>query len=162
MDLAGAKAAESEEMQIHRNFVGVKLYKGVLMQKIIRSEFSIYIIVGFVTTLLNYATYFIILCITDQSVIVSNVMAWAIAVTFSYIMNKKFVFISKNQRVIPEFLSFLSGRVLSGFIETLIIVLLINSAVLPYAPAKISASILAAVLNYFVSRYCVFIVRENI
>lgn len=132
------------------------------MPKIIRSEFSIYTIVGVVTTILNYAAYFILLCTTNQSVIVSNVIAWGIAVTFSYIMNRKFVFISKNQRVIPEFLSFLSGRVLSGFIETLIIVLLINSAVLPYAPAKISASILAAVLNYFVSRYCVFIVRENI
>lgn len=132
------------------------------MQKIIKSEFSIYTAVGIVTTILNYTTYFILLCITEQSVIVSNVIAWGIAVTSSYIMNRKFVFISKNQRIIPEFLSFTSGRVLTGFIETLIIVVLINSAGLPNAPVKISASILAAVLNYFVSRYCVFIDRENI
>lgn len=83
------------------------------MQKIIRSEFSIYTIVGVITTLLNYATYFILLSLTDQSIIVSNIMAWVIAV-------------------------------------------LINSAGLPNAPIKISASIIAAVLNYFVSRYCVF------
>ena len=126
------------------------------MQKIIRSEFSIYTIVGVVTTLLNYATYFILLSLTDQSIIVSNIMAWVIAVTFSYIMNRKFVFISKNQRIISEFVSFLSGRVLTGFIETLVIAVLINSAGLPNAPVKISASIIAAVLNYFVSRYCVF------
>lgn len=132
------------------------------MQKIIRSEFSIYTAVGIVTTILNYTTYFILLCITEQSVIVSNVIAWGIAVTSSYIMNRKFVFISKNQRIIPEFLSFTSGRVLTGFIETLIIVVLINSAGLPNAPVKISASILAAVLNYFVSRYCVFKDREKI
>ena len=132
------------------------------MQKIIRSEFSIYTAVGIVTTILNYAAYFILLCITGQSVIVSNVMAWGIAVTFSYIMIRKFVFISKNHRIITEFLSFLSGRLLTGFIETLSIVVLINSAGLPNAPVKISASILAAVLNYFVSRYCVFIERKNV
>ena len=40
------------------------------MQKIIRSEFSIYTIVGVITTLLNYATYFILLSLTDQSIIV--------------------------------------------------------------------------------------------
>ena len=136
MDLAGTKAAEREKMQLIRNFVDANLYKGVLMQKIIRSEFSIYTAVGIVTTILNYAAYFILLCITDQSVIVSNVMAWGIAVTFSYIMNRKFV--------------------LTGFIETLIIAVLINSAGMPNAPVKISASILAAALNYFVSRYCVF------
>ena len=156
MDLAGTKAAEREKMQLIRNFVDANLYKGVLMQKIIRSEFSIYTAVGIVTTILNYAAYFILLCITDQSVIISNVMAWGIAVTFSYIMNRKFVFISNNHRIIPEFLSFLSGRVLTGFIETLIIAVLINSAGMPNAPVKISASILAAALNYFVSRYCVF------
>lgn len=126
------------------------------MQKIIRSEFSIYTAVGIITTILNYATYFVLLCITEQSVIVSNAIAWGIAVTFSYIMNRKFVFISKNKRIVPEFLSFISGRALTGFIETLIIVVLINSVGLPNGLVKISASILAAVMNYFVSKKCVF------
>lgn len=126
------------------------------MQKIIRSEFSIYTAVGIITTILNYASYFVLLCITEQSVIVSNAIAWGIAVTFSYIMNRKFVFISKNKRIVPEFLSFISGRALTGFIETLIIVVLINSVGLPNGLVKISASILAAVMNYFVSKKCVF------
>ena len=126
------------------------------MQKIIRSEFSIYTAVGIVTTTLNYTAYFILLCITEQSVIVSNAIAWGIAVTFSYIMNRKFVFISKNKRIVPEFLSFISGRALTGFMETLIIVVLINSVGLPNGLVKISASILAAVMNYFVSKKCVF------
>lgn len=156
MDLAGAKAAESERIRHNQNIVGVKLPEGVLMQKIIRSEFSIYTAVGIITTILNYATYFVLLCITEQSVIVSNAIAWGIAVTFSYIMNRKFVFISKNKRIVPEFLSFISGRALTGFIETLIIVVLINSVGLPNGLVKISASILAAVMNYFVSKKCVF------
>lgn len=126
------------------------------MQKIIRSEFSIYTAVGIITTILNYATYFVLLCITEQSVIMSNAIAWGIAVTFSYIMNRKFVFISKNKRIVPEFLSFISGRALTGFMETLIIVVLINSVGLPNGLVKISASILAAVMNYFVSKKCVF------
>lgn len=126
------------------------------MQKIIRSEFSIYTAVGIITTILNYATYYVLLCITEQSVIMSNAIAWGIAVTFSYIMNRKFVFISKNKRIVPEFLSFISGRALTGFMETLIIVVLINSVGLPNGLVKISASILAAVMNYFVSKKCVF------
>ena len=87
------------------------------MQKIIRSEFSIYTAVGIITTILNYATYYVLLCITEQSVIMSNAIAWGIAVTFSYIMNRKFVFISKNKRIVPEFLSFISGRAFTMIIE---------------------------------------------
>ena len=90
------------------------------------------------------------------SVLISNGTAWIISVVFSYFFSRKYVFLSKNPKILSEFLSFGAGRGFSGIIESLFLWALIDAAHLPNAPVKIAASLLSMVLNYVISNSFVF------
>ena len=63
------------------------------MEKV--KEFISYGIVGVMTTLVNYVVYFICLKIGFDWLI-SNSLAWLVAVIFAYFSNRKVVFHSSN------------------------------------------------------------------
>lgn len=63
------------------------------MEKV--KEFISYGIVGVMTTLVNYMVYFISLKIGIHWLI-SNSLAWMVAVIFAYFSNRKVVFHSSN------------------------------------------------------------------
>ena len=112
--------------------------------------------VGIATTLVNWCVYFVMTNQAHVSVLISNGTAWIISVVLSYFFSRKYVFLSKNPKILSEFLSFGAGRGFSGIIESLFLWALIDAAHLPNAPVKIAASLLSMVLNYVISNSFVF------
>ncbi|MBQ1330162.1 MAG: GtrA family protein, partial [Desulfovibrio sp.] len=51
-----------------------------------------YLVWGVVTTLVNYAAYFACRLWCGIDYIASNVIAWAVAVVFAFVVNKVYVF----------------------------------------------------------------------
>ena len=122
-------------------------------------EVLTYLFFGVLTTIVNYVIYLPVYNVLGLSAALSNAVAWIVAVTFAYVTNKPFVFKSHDwsaKTVIPELTRFVSCRVASGVLET--VILLITVDVLHWNGNiwKLITSVLVVILNYVGSKLLVF------
>ena len=119
----------------------------------------IYLVLGLLTTVVNYAVYLPLYNLLGISAAVSNVVAWVFAVLFAFVTNKPFAFESHDwtmSTVLPEFTRFVGCRVGSGLLETGIIFLLVDCLLMNGNVIKLITSVLVVLLNYFASKFFVF------
>lgn len=119
---------------------------------------------GVMTTVVNYAVYFACTKMADIDYLVGNVIAWAIAVIFAFLVNKVFVFRSTDRSaktLLWEFGSFLSARLLSGVLETGMLFVFVEWMHFDDAVIKIIAGILVIIINYFLSKLVIFRKKEK-
>lgn len=124
-----------------------------------RKDILIYIIFGVLTTLVNYAVYFPLYNFAYLSATLCNVIAWCVSVMFAFLTNKPFVFGSHNWTlsvVLPEFLKFTGCRVLSGVLESVIVLVTVDILNMDGNVWKIITGILVIILNYIGSKFLVF------
>ena len=118
-----------------------------------------YLFFGGLTTLVNYIIYLPCLYWLGLSASVSNILAWVVAVAFAYLTNKPFVFKSHDwskKTVIPELTKFVTCRIGSGVLETLILLVTVDLLGWNGAVWKLFTQILVIVLNYVGSKLLVF------
>ena len=123
------------------------------------TELLAYIFWGAATTVVNYCVYFLCTELLRIHYLASNVIAWVAAVLFAFGVNKVFVFASKNWQwgtVWPELWKFVSARLLSGGLETLILFLFVELLRWNDGVVKVGASVLVVVLNYVISKAIIF------
>ena len=131
------------------------------IEKLIKSHWDVitYLIFGVLTTLVNYIEYLPCLYVLNLSAAVSNVIAWIAAVAFAYLTNKPFVFGSHDwsmKTVGPELVKFLSCRIGSGVLETLILMVTVDLLGWSGFWWKLFTQVLVVVLNYIGSKLLVF------
>lgn len=118
-----------------------------------------YLVFGVMTTVVNYAVYLPIYNLLGLSAAVSNVIAWVAAVAFAFLTNKPFVFKSHDwsaKTVIPELTKFVSCRVASGAMETVILLLTVDLLGWNGNIWKLITQVLVVILNYVTSKLVVF------
>lgn len=118
-----------------------------------------YLFFGVLTTLVNYAVYLPVYNLLGCSASVSNVCSWVVAVAFAYLTNKPFVFKSHDwsrETVIPELTKFVSCRVASGAMETVILLIAVDILGWNGNLWKLLTQVLVVVLNYVFSKLIVF------
>ncbi len=118
-----------------------------------------YLFFGVLTTVVNYLIYIPVYNFLGLSAALSNAIAWVVAVAFAYLTNKPFVFRSHDwsrQTVIPELTKFVSCRVASGLMETLILLVTVDLMHWNGNIWKLVTNVLVVVLNYFGSKLLVF------
>lgn len=130
----------------------------------------LYIIIGGLTTLVNWIVYGVCVHIlpireTEQLVFIGNIIAWIVAVLFAYITNKKWVFRSKTdtqKELLREFIAFVGARLFTGAIEIISVPLLVmaglNQTLFDTEGfiAKIIVSVVVVILNYVFSKLFIF------
>lgn len=124
----------------------------------------VYLIFGVLTTVVNYLVFFPCSSYLEKTgfqyaVAVSNTVAWVFAVLFAYVTNKPFVFESHDwswKVVAPELAKFVSTRLASLLIETVIITVTVDMLHWNKIVWKILTSVLVVVLNYVGSKLLVF------
>lgn len=127
-------------------------------------EIIIYLLIGALTTVVNFAIYLPLLWWAKLPASISNAIAWVIVILFAYVTNKLFVFQSKDwsaKVALPEFLKFVGCRIASGIFETVFLVLTIDLPQLGdlkwYSlTMKLIACIGVVILNYVGSKLLVF------
>ena len=135
-------------------------------------QIILYIIFGFLTTLVNYVSYFLCKAIGIRYEI-ATVISWICAVLFAFITNKLFVFESKDSKaktVSKEISMFFAGRVFSLFLELIImkigmdiihagnLTILMFEKNLPLGEfiTKTVAGIVVLITNFIISKFVVF------
>lgn len=127
----------------------IKKYWGVLS----------YLFFGVLTTVVNYMIYLPVYNFCGISAAVSNMIAWVGAVIFAFLTNKPFVFQSHDwsaKTVVPELTKFVSCRVASGVLETVILFLTVDCLHWNGNLWKLVTQVLVIVINYVGSKLLVF------
>lgn len=129
-------------------------------------EIIIYLIVGVMTTIVSWAAAFLGKLLLDVDVswqnTLNNTISWMVGVLFAYPLNRKWVFKSKNPKILKEFLGFASSRVSTLIMDIVIMWLTVNVIGMNYWIAKIFiSSVIVTIANYVFSKLLVFKKKEN-
>ena len=134
-----------------------------------------YLFFGVLTTAVNYAAFLLFnWLLGDRWVLLTNLIAFLIALLFAYAVNKQYVFQSRDWSfsvVRRELASFTAARVFSFLVEeaglwAAAYVLHLERYRL-FGPvdgillAKLALSVLVVVMNYFFSKFLVFAKRRG-
>ena len=118
-----------------------------------------YVVVGGLTTLVNFVVYFF--CTHIQlHYLIANVIAWIFAVLFAYIANRKYVFKSEGNDQKAEFLQFVSLRAVTLVVESLLLFVCIQLAAMNENIAKIFVSIVTVIGNYVFCKFMIFYQKQ--
>lgn len=122
-------------------------------------ELISYLFFGVLTTAVNFIVYLPVYNILGLSASVSNMIAWVVAVVFAYFVNKIYVFRSldwSRKTVIPELTKFIAARVLSGVLETGILLVTVDILGWNGNIWKFVTQVLVVISNYVFSKLIVF------
>ena len=120
-----------------------------------------YLIVGFLTTVVSLATYFIctetFLNPKDNFELqIANIISWVIAVGFAYVTNRVFVFKSKNKNKLKEAASFVGSRILSLLMDMAAMFVMVSIFKWNDKIGKLVTQVIVTVANYIFSKLFVF------
>ena len=107
-----------------------------------------YLVVGVMTTLINYVIYALLTGGLSVHYAVSNVIAWVAAVAFSYFANGKWVYRSTARRGWREAGEFVLSRLFSLGLETVLLMLLVDLLHVDKLAAKLLVAVVVVVVNY--------------
>ena len=121
-------------------------------------EIIMYLIFGVLTTAVSFAVYYGLLwCRTHY--IAAQLISWASAVAFAFVVNKIFVFEDRDNSATALFrqiCQFVSVRIASGGIETVLLWILVDLIKIGEGIAKIPVAVLTVVINYIASKLLIF------
>ncbi len=129
-------------------------------------EIMNYLLVGGTATVISLGTYYLsVLTILDPSSAVqlqlANMLSWSAAVIFAYLANRIYVFESSNENKWKEAMSFILSRFFTllvdmGIMFAMVTVLGLNDKII-----KMLVQVIITILNYILSKYCVFSKVKN-
>ena len=124
-------------------------------------EILVYLIVGVINTIISWAAWF--LCaytILDAQIVWQNVVlsiiSTVVGIVAGYFMNRIWVFKSHEPNMLKEFAQFAGGRVATGVLDPVMMVLMVNVLKIHEAFSKIVVSFFVMVGNYLISKFFVF------
>ena len=114
-----------------------------------------YILVGVLTTLVNYIFYggFDFLF---EKIGVASVISYKLAYGVAFVANKYMVFRKKGGKLFQEILSFFGLRVASGIASFFLLVLLVDVLGLTHTMGWILSSAINLIVNYIGSKFFIF------
>ena len=124
-----------------------------------------YLIFGVLTTVISLIVYYVLtltLLNPNKSIElqIANIISWCAGVLFAYFTNRKFVFESKNNNRLKEFVTFTGARVTTLILDMLIMFIFVTTLKLNDKIFKLVSQVLVIVGNYILSKLIVF-KRDN-
>ncbi|TAH66722.1 MAG: GtrA family protein [Anaerolineaceae bacterium] len=135
-----------------------KIKTHTLYKRVVNRETITYGIFGILTTIVNFVSYEGLYRL-GLSNLTSNWMAWVIAVTFAYIVNKWSVFRSRSSTVKAELAKmgkFYGARLLTLGVEQLGIFVFVEILGIYRWLVKGTLSVIVIILNYIFSKLYIF------
>ena len=123
-------------------------------------ELFFYAVFGVGATVINIVSYRVLAnTFGKKYFLIANIIAWILAFIFAFITNKLFVFESKSweaQTAMKEFVGFLSARLATGILDTVLMWLFVSVISLDDTLSKIIINILVIIINYIASKFFIF------
>ncbi|MBQ6474942.1 MAG: GtrA family protein [Clostridia bacterium] len=124
-------------------------------------EIIAYLIVGVLTTVVSIGAYFALTAavLNPQKPVqlqTANVISWVAAVSFAYAMSRRFVFQSRNPKMLKEMASFFGARILTLLMDMAMMFLFVTAGGMNDRIAKIIVQVAVIIANYLLSKLVVF------
>lgn len=122
-------------------------------------ELVSYVFWGVMTTAVNYAAYLLLTRGAMVYYLTASAIAWAVSVLFAYVVNKLFVFRSRDwawRVALRELWQMVASRLFSGALELGILWLFVDTLHLNDAVVKLAANVVVVVVNYVLSKWVIF------
>lgn len=122
-------------------------------------EYVLYVLYGVLTTGVNFLTYFVLAKKLGISTVTSNIDATLVSIIFAYVTNKLYVFKSRKDTfrdLVEEFSKFSCGRLATGMLDTIIVVLGVDYIKANEIIVKTISCLIVIILNYAISKILVF------
>ena len=132
------------------------------MQEFLRKhrEIIAYLIVGVLTTVVSWIVYALLRIVMDMNdplqVQIAVFMRWFAGVLFAYFTNRKYVFQSRDPKMLLEFLKFVGSRVTTLLSDMFIMWLMVSVLGINDWIATFVSAVVVIVLNYVFSKLFVF------
>lgn len=128
-------------------------------------EIIAYLIVGVFTTIVSLCTYYgCVLTFLDPKIAwqlqMANVISWICAVTFAYLMSRKFVFKSMRTDWLNEATAFYSSRLITLFADMAIMFITVTLCGFNDKISKLVVQMIVTIANYVLSKLFVFANRN--
>jgi putative flippase GtrA len=127
--------------------------------RVFNREILSYVIFGVLTTIVNIAVYGICLQMFSIQYLVSNAIAWVVAVVFAYVVNKLFVFHSRSnskRQMLHEFWLFIAARLFSFGVDELFMWICIDLLSVSDGISKVIVNVIVMIINYVFSKLFIF------
>ncbi len=119
-----------------------------------------YLAVGGMTTLISWLTYAACRLIMDVDnafiMQIAVFLRWFTGVVFSYFMSRRFVFKSKNPKMLREAVDFTTSRIVTLLMDMFVMWLLPTVFKMDDWIATFISAVLVVVMNYILSKFIVF------
>lgn len=122
-------------------------------------EMILYFVFGCLTTILSIVSFEMFFGYMRLRTTISNVISWIIAVSFAFFTNRLFVFkTSRNtkENAWHQGVKFFVGRIVTLILETILLLLMIDTLSFDSIIAKIIAQIVVFISNFLISKLIVF------
>lgn len=130
-----------------------------IMQKFLTKEVIMYIIFGVLTTLVNLVISFVLVGAFNVDGSIASAIGIITSILFAYFTNRKWVFNTKAKGFkenFNEFWKFIAGRAVTMIIEQGGVMVFYGALGMPFAPVKLSLTIIVIILNYIFSKFFAF------
>ena len=130
-----------------------------IMQKFLTREVIMYIIFGVLTTLVNLVISFVLVGAFEIDGSISSAIGIVASILFAYFTNRKWVFNTQAKGFkenLNEFWKFIAGRAVTMVIEQGGVMIFYGALEMPFAPVKLSLTIIVIILNYIFSKFFAF------
>lgn len=119
-----------------------------------------YLIWGLFATFVNIAGYYVLTEWFDIPYLISNAIAWFLAIFFAFLTNKYLVFNLKSKSSSDfwrEISYFYCCRLLSGVLDMGFMFLLVSVVSVNTMISKVLVSLIVIVFNFIISKYFIFV-----
>lgn len=123
-----------------------------------------YVIFGVLTTIVNYASYWLFAHPLGCGTVFSTAVAWLLSVLFAYVTNRRWVFHSTARgakAVGKEFAAFLAARISTGLLDMLVMYVFVDVLGWNDMIMKLASNVIVVILNYIFSKFFIFKKKEE-
>lgn len=127
-------------------------------------ELILYGIFGALSTILDIGLFWFFANIVNLHYLIANAIAWVLAVIFSFLANKYFVFKSKSFRKevwVKEAAEFFGARGLACGVDMGGMYILVSFLGINKNYAKLIVTFIVIIINYVLSKYWIFKNKDN-
>ena len=126
------------------------------MKRVVNNKFIKYVFFAILTSIINVGVYLLTYKFLISSVIVSNILAYAISITFAFFINKHIVFQNKSKKMGKQITLFLGVKLISFGIDSLVLIFCHNLLHLSNFVSKIISNCSTTLNNYTLNKKRVF------
>lgn len=130
-----------------------------LLARLINRETLSYLVVGGITTLLDWGIFTLLVKVFSLDHLLANIISTACAILFAFFANKYIVFRSLERdrgTLLRELSRFAASRLFTFLLQELLLFITVNLMHLDSVIMKMATSVLVIILNYFLSKLFIF------